>query len=114
MWVGGLLEEKAPGSIVGYTFRDIIADQFYRLKKGDKYFFENSPRINPGSFAPGKSVSMNFSVAKVMLIFTLLFCVEQLLELRKASMSRLICDNSDGTLLGRQAPSAFKKPGVEG
>ncbi|KAJ3627107.1 hypothetical protein MTP99_014513 [Tenebrio molitor] len=91
LWVGGLLEEKSPGSIVGYTFRDIIADQFYRLKKGDKYFFENSPRINPGSFAP-----------------------EQLLELRKASMSRLICDNSDGTLLGRQAPSAFKKPGVEG
>ncbi|KYB29080.1 chorion peroxidase [Tribolium castaneum] len=91
LWVGGLLEEKAPGSIVGYTFRDIIADQFYRLKKGDKYFFENDPSVNPGFFQP-----------------------EQLFEVRKASMSRLICDNSDGTLLSRQAPNAFKKPGVKG
>lgn len=53
LWIGGLMEDKAPGSIVGYTFRDIIADQFYRLKKGDKYFFENDPSINPGHFAPG-------------------------------------------------------------
>ncbi|KAJ3666327.1 hypothetical protein Zmor_001776 [Zophobas morio] len=91
LWVGGLLEEKAPESIVGFTFRDIIADQFYRLKKGDRYFFENHPSINPGFFTP-----------------------EQLQQLRKTSMSRLICDNSDGTLLARQAPNAFKKPGVEG
>ncbi|RZC42175.1 chorion peroxidase-like, partial [Asbolus verrucosus] len=91
LWVGGLLEEKAPGSIVGHTFRDIIADQFYRLKKGDRYFFENNPGVNPGFFTP-----------------------EQLVELRQASMSRLICDNSDGILLARQAPDAFRKPGVPG
>lgn len=54
LYVGGILEEKAPGSLVGPTFRDIIADQFSRLKKGDKYFFENDPSVNPGHFTSGK------------------------------------------------------------
>lgn len=53
LWVGGLLEPKAPGSIVGITFRDIVAEQFARLKRGDKYFFDHDPRINPGHFTPG-------------------------------------------------------------
>lgn len=53
LWVGGLLEGRAPGSVVGPVFRDIIAEQFARLKKGDKYFFENDPSINPGHFSPG-------------------------------------------------------------
>ncbi|KAJ8919142.1 hypothetical protein NQ315_012127 [Exocentrus adspersus] len=91
LWVGGLLEEKAAGSILGQTFKNIIAEQFSRLKKGDRYFFENAPNINPGYFSP-----------------------DQLFELRKASMSRLICDNSDGILLARQASNAFRKPGVPG
>ncbi|CAG9765153.1 unnamed protein product [Ceutorhynchus assimilis] len=91
LWVGGLLEERAPGSLVGPTFRDMIADQFARLKKGDRYFFENDPSINPGHFT-----------------------MEQLHEVRKASLSRIICDNSDKRLLSRQARNAFRKPGVPG
>ncbi|KAK9879276.1 hypothetical protein WA026_004121 [Henosepilachna vigintioctopunctata] len=91
LWVGGLFEEKPEGSMVGYVFRDIIADQFVRLKNGDKYFFENDPSLNPGHFTP-----------------------DQLEELRKVSMSRIICDNSDGILLARQAINAFRIPGVAG
>ncbi|KAF7285164.1 hypothetical protein GWI33_011703 [Rhynchophorus ferrugineus] len=91
LWVGGLLEPKAPGSLVGPTFRDIIADQFVQLKKGDRYFFENGPSINPGYFSP-----------------------EQLEQLRKSTMSRIICDNSDGLLLSRLALNSFRKPGVPG
>ncbi|XP_048526211.1 chorion peroxidase isoform X1 [Dendroctonus ponderosae] len=91
LWVGGLLEDKPAGSMLSLTFRDIIADQFARLKKGDRYFFQNDPSINPGHFTP-----------------------EQLAELRKASLSRIICDNSDKMLLSRQARNAFRKPGVSG
>ncbi|KAF2881078.1 hypothetical protein ILUMI_25099 [Ignelater luminosus] len=89
LWVGGLLELKYDGSVLGLTFRDIIAEQFSRLKRGDKYFFEHDPSVNPGHFSP-----------------------EQLQELRKVTMSRIICDNRDGILLLRQAPNAFRKPGV--
>ncbi|GJQ67256.1 hypothetical protein Trydic_g8161 [Trypoxylus dichotomus] len=92
LWVGGLLEPKEPdGGILGPTFREIVADQFSRLKKGDRYFFENDPKTNPGYFT-----------------------LEQLSELKKISMARIICDNSDGILLVRQAPNAFKMPGVYG
>ncbi|XP_017778752.1 PREDICTED: chorion peroxidase, partial [Nicrophorus vespilloides] len=91
LWVGGLLESKHAGSILGVTFRDIIADQFFRLKKGDKYFFDHDPSVNPSHFT-----------------------LEQLQSLRKSSLSRMICDNSDGFLLARQALNAFKLPGVPG
>ncbi|KAB0802059.1 hypothetical protein PPYR_04245 [Photinus pyralis] len=91
LWVGGLLEPKYGDSVLGLTFRDIIAEQFSRLKQGDKYFFEHDPTINPGYFTP-----------------------EQLVEIRKVTLSRIICDNRDGILLVRQAPNAFRKPGLPG
>ncbi|XP_025832243.1 chorion peroxidase isoform X2 [Agrilus planipennis] len=91
LWVGGLLEPKYSGGLVGTTFKDIIGDQFSRLRKGDRFFFEHSPKNNPEAFTP-----------------------EQLQELRKASMSRLICDNSDRIYLNNQALNAFRKPGVPG
>lgn len=53
LWLGGLLEERSPGDLLGPTFSNILADQFSRLKKGDRYFFENDPSINPGHFTPG-------------------------------------------------------------
>ncbi|XP_057668036.1 chorion peroxidase isoform X1 [Diorhabda carinulata] len=89
LWVGGLLDEKSEGSLVGRVFRDIIAEQFLRLRKGDRYFFENNPDVNPSSFTE-----------------------DQLFQLRKASMARIICDNSDHILLSRQAPNAFRTPGL--
>lgn len=55
LWIGGLLETPEDGSIVGYTFREIIADQFSRLKRGDRYFYEHSPATNPGFFSTGKN-----------------------------------------------------------
>lgn len=57
LWIGGLLEEKLPGSVVGATFAHILADQFSRLRKGDRYFFENGPEVNPGAFTPSKKFS---------------------------------------------------------
>lgn len=80
LWVGGLLETKAPGAIFGQTFRDAIAEQFVRLKKGDKYFFDHDPTINSGYFTQGLYL---FKKTRNNL---LICCItSQLQELKKSS-----------------------------
>ncbi|CAH1114445.1 unnamed protein product, partial [Psylliodes chrysocephalus] len=90
VWVGGMLEDKADDGLVGPIFRDIIAEQFLRLKRGDRYFFENDPSVNPGHFTP-----------------------DQLFQLRKSTISRIICDNNDHILIARQASNAFRIPNTQ-
>lgn len=89
LWVGGLTEVARNDGLVGPTFGDIIADQFSKFRQGDRYFYEHSPAINPGAFTP-----------------------EQLAEVKKASLARLICDNSDA--IQSQPPRAFIQPSVPG
>lgn len=84
LFVGGLMESSDSDSLVGPTFREIIADQFSRLRKGDRYFYEHNPKDNPGAFTE-----------------------MQLEELKQANMARIICDNADGIALSRQSPAAF-------
>ena len=43
LWTGGLAEDHVPGAMVGETFHRIIADQFRRLRDGDRFWFENDP-----------------------------------------------------------------------
>ena len=50
----------------------IIGKQFHNYRLGDRFWYENGPGINPGAFQP-----------------------DQLREIRKASLSRIICDNLD-------------------
>jgi hypothetical protein len=40
-FVGGMAENLAPGAAVGPTFKAIMADQFERLREGDRYFYLN-------------------------------------------------------------------------
>ncbi|XP_055713845.1 chorion peroxidase isoform X2 [Phlebotomus papatasi] len=91
LWVGGLLESAQVDALLGPTFSEIIADQFSRFRRGDRYFFEHSPEINPGAFTP-----------------------QQIAEVRKTSMARLLCDNSDGIFLQAAQPQAFLQPTVNG
>ncbi|KAG6441696.1 hypothetical protein O3G_MSEX002010 [Manduca sexta] len=69
--VGGAMERDVQGSILGHTFHCIVAEQFYRTRIGDRFFYDNGEM--PHSFTP-----------------------DQLREIKKTSMARLICDNTDG------------------
>ena len=40
-FVGGLAEDHVKGGSVGELFATIIADQFYRLRNGDRHWYEN-------------------------------------------------------------------------
>ncbi|CAH0553301.1 unnamed protein product [Brassicogethes aeneus] len=66
--VGGSLEAHVPGTLAGPTFLCILTEQFFRTRVGDRFWFENGGDTG--------------------------FTKEQLNELRKASISRLLCDNS--------------------
>lgn len=41
LWVGGLAEKHVGGGSMGQTFTRIIADQFQRLRDGDRFFYLN-------------------------------------------------------------------------
>jgi hypothetical protein len=40
-WVGMLAEDHAPGSSLGRTAAAVLADQFTRLRDGDRYWYQN-------------------------------------------------------------------------
>ncbi|KAH8414416.1 hypothetical protein KR215_005499 [Drosophila sulfurigaster] len=70
LWSGGVSEKSLPGSMLGPTFACIIATQMSYIRRGDRFWYELPNQ--PSSFTP-----------------------EQLQEIRKAKLSRLICDNTD-------------------
>ena len=82
LFVGGFLEQKHRDSLLGPTFKCIIADTFARLKIGDRFFYDL-----------GLDQRTQFST-------------KQLREIRKASMARIICDNTE-RINGIQ-PQVFK------
>ncbi|XP_060648778.1 peroxidase [Drosophila nasuta] len=79
--VGASLEDHVAGALAGPTFLCILTEQFYRTRVGDRFFFENGDKLT--GFTP-----------------------DQLAELRKASMARLLCDN--GNNIASMQPAAFR------
>ncbi|XP_051159769.1 peroxidase-like [Leptopilina boulardi] len=75
--VGGSVEKLATGSLVGPTFQCILNKQYYRARVGDRFFFENGNCGNP-------------------------FTLDQLNEIRKYTISRFICDNTDTVSMQRR------------
>lgn len=70
LYTGGLAESHIRAGMVGPTFACLLGRQFHYLRRGDRYWYEND--MPPSSFTP-----------------------EQLQELRKASLARIICNNAD-------------------
>ncbi|XP_065257111.1 thyroid peroxidase [Emys orbicularis] len=77
IWLGGLAENFLPGARTGPLFACIIGKQMKALREGDRFWWENSH----------------------------VFTETQRHELRKHSLSRIICDN---TGLSEVPPDAFQ------
>lgn len=69
LYTGALSETPLEGSILGPTITCLVLDQFYRIKHGDRFWYENAGHQG---FSP-----------------------QQLTEIRKTTLANIICDNSD-------------------
>ena len=88
LFPGGMAEApftfKDSTSIVGPTFTCIFINNYRALSRGDRFFYRSKDAFTPA----------------------------QLAEVRKASLSRVICDNSDG--IHSTQPNAFRVPTAPG
>ncbi|KAL7044613.1 hypothetical protein ACKWTF_002002 [Chironomus riparius] len=83
LFPGGMSERPLQGGLVGPTFACIIAIQFRQLRKCDRFWYENAdPAIR--------------------------FTEAQLTELRKTTLSKVVCENLD--LPGDMQRAAFDLP----
>ncbi|CCD64694.1 peroxidase [Caenorhabditis elegans] len=81
MYVGSLLEDPVKDALVGPTLSCIIGEQFKRTRNGDRLWYENSKVFSP----------------------------EQLLQIKKITMSRVLCDAGEHfPMVPRKAFSVFK------
>ncbi|KAI9551659.1 hypothetical protein GHT06_021995 [Daphnia sinensis] len=83
LYIGGLVEHHLPGSMLGPVFSCIIAEQFARLKEGDRFFYEHGGYFN--SFTPA-----------------------QLQDIRRMSLAAIICDSADQIV--KIQPLVFRHP----
>ncbi|GBP86747.1 Peroxidasin homolog [Eumeta japonica] len=91
LFPGGMSERPLQGGLVGPTFACIIAIQFRQLRKCDRFWYENDN-----------------TAAK--------FTEQQLAEIRKTTLSKVLCENFDVTSDIQRAafdlPSSFLNPRV--
>ena len=74
LFAGAMNEFPLRGSAVGFTFRCILTQQFRNLRRGDRFWYENQDR-------QGQKVG---------------FTLQQLKQIRKVTLARVLCDNVDG------------------
>lgn len=72
VFTGGLSEFPLAGAVVGPTFSCLLGFQFQRLRRCDRFWHENGDPV-------------------------VRFTPDQLAQIRKASLAKIICENSDTT-----------------
>jgi len=101
LYVGGFLEGRHGDSPlkVGPTFKCIIGDTFARLKMGDRFFYDLGTSKIDG-FGTQKDPTK---------VKTKRFTSRQLRNIRKTSMARILCDNTN---MDEIQPQAFQMEGT--
>nr|XP_045591926.1 peroxidase-like [Procambarus clarkii] len=82
-FIAGISERRVPGAFLGPTFRCIVGEQFTRLKRSDRFFYDLGGM--PTSFTEA-----------------------QLNSIRMMSWARVLCETGD--MLGYVQPLAFRLP----
>ncbi|EFX68245.1 hypothetical protein DAPPUDRAFT_330268 [Daphnia pulex] len=85
LYIGGVTEKPLPNAELGPTFAGIFAIQFLNLRRTDRFFYTNNIGQPTG------------------------FTSNQLEQIQKMSMARIICSNNDGTIKEIQ-PNVFRTP----
>ncbi|CAB0019328.1 unnamed protein product [Nesidiocoris tenuis] len=83
LFIGAVGERRKKGAMFGPTLVCLVGDQFARLRRSDRFFYEEGS--TPSSFSE-----------------------RQLAEIKKTSLARVLCDNSDDIQLIQ--PLAFVQP----
>uniref|UniRef100_A0A0C9R1B3 Pxd_2 protein n=1 Tax=Fopius arisanus TaxID=64838 RepID=A0A0C9R1B3_9HYME len=78
--VGGMAEMPVENSILGPTFKCLLSEQLARTRWTDRYFYDSAAQPRP-------------------------FVNEQLTQIRRVTLARIICDNSNR--ISRMQPNAF-------
>lgn len=91
LFPGGMSERPLQGGLVGPTFACIIATQFRQLRKCDRHWYESADPV-------------------------VRFTEQQLAEIRKITLGKIICENMDGPAEMQRAafdlPSNFLNPRI--
>ncbi|CAB0038190.1 unnamed protein product [Trichogramma brassicae] len=83
--VGGLAERSIEDAAIGPTFGCLIAAQFLRTRRADRFFYDSTRQPKP-------------------------FTTNQMAELKKATLARIFCDNGDN--IAKMQSNVFLKPQV--
>ena len=71
LFIGAMSEKLAPGALVGPTFQCIIADQFLKLKRGDRFFYDLAGQ--PSSFTEGtEQLKFRLQLTYYLLLFIII------------------------------------------
>ena len=111
LFIGGVTEKPLPNAVLGPTFAGIFALQFINSRRTDRFFYNNNVG-QPYAFTPSISY---FSIRRSdVAVFAYRYLIQkiniyssdQVAEIEKVSLARIICDNSDGTITTIQ-PKVF-------
>ncbi|XP_032794680.2 peroxidase [Daphnia magna] len=85
LFIGGVVETPLPNAALGPTFAGLFALQFLNLRRADRFFYTSN-------------IGQPYALTS-----------NQLAEIEKVSLAKIICDNSDGSIT-RIQPKAFRVP----